>query len=275
MPELPEVETVRRGIAPWLENAVLKDVVIRNGSLRWPVPTNEVMALRGQPVIKLERRAKYLLITFPSAILLLHLGMSGSIRVLGVDAAPTKHDHIDLVIKTQAGEKRVVRFNDPRRFGCCLVLQPPAEKHPLLVRLGPEPLSGLFDGDLLFTQSRGRRIAVKSFIMDGKVVVGVGNIYASESLHLAGIRPGIAAGRVTRARYAELAEAIKEVLGNAIIAGGTTLSDFTQSDGNPGYFSQELQVYGRAGEQCFRCNGLVRSKVMGQRNTFYCSGCQS
>jgi formamidopyrimidine-DNA glycosylase len=270
MPELPEVETTLRGIEPYVHRQQLSSVTVRNGALRWPVPSEELQTLVGQTVLRVERRAKYILLHMQSGSILLHLGMSGSLRVLDAAIPPEKHDHIDL----EFNGERVVRFNDPRRFGCCLVLQQPVEAHKLLNSLGPEPLSDAFDGDYLYRLSRARNLAIKNFIMDGKVVVGVGNIYASESLFRAGIRPTVAAKRLSRMRYQRLADEIKAVLANAITAGGTTLSDFTQADGKPGYFSQELQVYGRANEACYRCGSAIKSKVIGQRNTFFCGECQ-
>lgn len=275
MPELPEVETTLRGLTTWMTGAVVESIVVRNASLRWPVPVNRLQALSGERIIKLERRAKYLLVYCSDAVVLLHLGMSGSMRVLDPSTPPGKHDHIDFVLTTANGQSKVIRFNDPRRFGCCLLITQALNEHPLLKHLGPEPLSEDFDGSVLFARSRKRQLAVKNFIMDGKVVVGVGNIYASESLYLAGIRPGKAAGRVSKASYERLAEAIKTVLASAIRAGGTTLNDFTQSDGKPGYFRHELQVYGRDGEACYGCGGLIKSRTLGQRNTFYCTECQS
>ncbi len=275
MPELPEVETTRRGLEPWVTNAEILSITVRNPSLRWPVPTQELLKLTGQRIDRIERRAKYLLVHLPSKVVLLHLGMSGSMRVLEPDETPRKHDHLDFLIRTHKNGNRVVRFNDPRRFGCCLVLSEPISEHSLLANLGPEPLTDDFDGAHLFALSRRRKLAVKNFIMDGKVVVGVGNIYASEALYEAGVRPGTAAGRVSRAKYDLLAGTIKEVLGKAIKAGGTTLNDFTQSDGSPGYFRHELQVYGRAGEACYRCESTIKSRTLGQRNTFYCTNCQT
>jgi len=268
MPELPEVETTLRGIAPHLEGRELHAIEIREPRLRWPVPA-EVRRAVGQPVRGLRRRAKYILIDFDDGSLMLHLGMSGSMRVLDHDVPPGPHDHLDLV--TDAG---VVRFNDPRRFGSLLWVEPPGSDHPLLRHLGPEPLQPGFDGDHLWRQSRGRRLAVKSLVMDGRVVVGVGNIYASEALYMAGIHPSRPAGRVSRLRYAGLADAIRDVLGRAIREGGTTLRDFSGAGGTPGYFAQNLLVYGREGEPCFQCGDAVRQKVIGQRSSFYCVRCQ-
>lgn len=270
MPELPEVETSLRGIEPYLKGQRISDIVVRNAALRWPIPVAELQALIGQTVTRLERRAKYLLLHTERGVILLHLGMSGSLRVLDAKHSHGKHDHLDIEVN---GEK-VVRLNDPRRFGCCLLLQEPIGEHKLLASLGPEPLRDDFDGERLFKLSRGRSLAVKNFIMDGKIVVGVGNIYASESLFEAGIRPSMAAKRLSRARYNVLAAEIKTVLAKAIKAGGTTLNDFSQTDGKPGYFRHELQVYGRAGEPCSRCGTQIKSQTIGQRNTFYCASCQ-
>ena len=270
MPELPEVETTLQGIAPFIKNQKITNIVVRNSSLRWPVPVEELQMLIGEVVNHIERIAKYILIHTNKGCVLLHLGMSGSLRALSTNQPPTKHDHIDLVFSND----RVIRLNDPRRFGCCLLLQEPIKQHKLLASLGPEPLSDDFNGDHLFDLSRGRSLSVKNFIMDGKIVVGVGNIYASESLFMAGIRPTAAVKRISRARYQKLASAIKTVLAKAINAGGTTLNDFTQADGKPGYFAQELQVYGRKNEPCNQCGEIIKSQVIGQRNTFYCSTCQ-
>jgi len=270
VPELPEVETTLRGIKPFVKERTLTKVVVRNASLRWPVPTSALRRLQGQAIVKVERRAKYIILYTRAAAILLHLGMSGSLRVLDKDVEPGKHDHLDL----EFDHKKVIRLNDPRRFGCCLYLDLPIESHALLASLGPEPLSDDFTGEYLFLRSRKRKQAVKNFIMDGKVVVGVGNIYASESLYKAGIRPTMAAGRISKARYQALAENIKSVLAKAIRAGGTSLNDFTQTNGKPGYFRQELQVYGRAGEPCHSCGEDIQLKVLAQRSTFFCRQCQ-
>lgn len=271
MPELPEVETTLRGIEPYVAGQSVREIVVRNASLRWPIPTKALQGIVGQTVRIAERRAKYILLHTSKGVILLHLGMSGSLRVVTPDTPIGKHDHVDIIF----GNDKVIRFNDPRRFGCCLLLQEPLFEHKLLASLGPEPLTGEFDGNHLFKLSRKRSVAVKNFIMDGKVVVGVGNIYASESLFEAGIRPTMSAHRVSRRRYHLLADEIKKVLAKAIKAGGTTLSDFTQVDGKPGYFRHELQVYAREGEPCLRCGNTIKSKIIGQRNTFYCSQCQS
>ncbi|NNC99551.1 MAG: bifunctional DNA-formamidopyrimidine glycosylase/DNA-(apurinic or apyrimidinic site) lyase [Gammaproteobacteria bacterium] len=271
MPELPEVETTLRGIEPYLRRATIRDIVVRNGSLRWPVPEQALRELIGQPITQVHRRAKYILLQTPAGTILLHLGMSGSLRVLSSGQDPGRHDHLDIIVSGQ----RTVRLNDPRRFGCCLLLKEPVFSHTLLAKLGPEPISDAFHGDVLFDCSRGRTIAIKTLIMDAKVVVGVGNIYASEALFLAGIRPTLAAKRISRKRSHALANAIKTVLGKAIKAGGTTLQDFTRVDGKPGYFRHELQVYGRAGECCTICGCPIKSQRVGQRNSFYCPQCQT
>jgi formamidopyrimidine-DNA glycosylase len=271
MPELPEVETTLRGLEPYLKNAIISDIVVRNASLRWPVPVKQLSTLVGQTITGAERRAKYIFIHTKLGSILLHLGMSGSIRVLEIGAEVGRHDHLDISLNGRT----IIRLNDPRRFGCCLLAHEPINEHKLIAKLGPEPLSSGFDGEVLFKRSRGRSISVKNLIMDGNIVVGVGNIYACESLFIAGIRPTLAAKRLSRQRYSKLAQTIKVVLANAIKAGGTTLNDFTQADGKPGYFKQELQVYGRAGEACNDCGCKIKSQLVGQRNTFYCPSCQT
>jgi formamidopyrimidine-DNA glycosylase len=278
LPELPEVETTLRGIEPALTGRTINEVIVRNASLRWPVP-DEVDQARGRRVIRCWRRAKYLLIELnrdesdvvsTEGGLLIHLGMSGSLRICEAGDAPRKHDHVDIVLDNG----KCIRFNDPRRFGVFSWWEPPAEGHKLLRDLGPEPLSDAFSGIHLWQKSRGRKGAVKNFIMDGKIVVGVGNIYASEALFMSGIHPMRAAGRVSATRYEALAAAIRDVLSRAIRQGGTTLRDFFNSDGNPGYFAQELLVYEREGLPCFQCQTPIRRKVIGQRASYYCPRCQ-
>lgn len=269
MPELPEVETTRRGVEPYCKGLEIERLEVREPRLRWPVPDELPSQLAGQPIEAVERRAKYLLFRLAAGTLLVHLGMSGSLRVAGPGDPVKNHDHIDLWLR----DGHCLRFNDPRRFGCFLWVRPD-EQHFLLRHLGPEPLSAEFDGELLYQRSRGRRGPVKSFIMDGKVVVGVGNIYANEALFLAGIDPRRAAGRISRTRYQGLAHAIKQVLTFAIDCGGTTLRDFVGGDGRPGYFAQQLFVYGRAGEPCKRCRAELRESRVGQRTTVYCVACQ-
>ncbi|HET9034405.1 MAG TPA: bifunctional DNA-formamidopyrimidine glycosylase/DNA-(apurinic or apyrimidinic site) lyase [Dokdonella sp.] len=269
MPELPEVETTRRGIEPYLLEQRISRLVIRQPQLRWPIPQTLIAALPGKRIESIERRAKYLLVNTPVGSALLHLGMSGSLRVLDPQTPPGKHDHYDWLLDSG----RMLRFTDPRRFGS-LLWQPLGSTHDLLARLGPEPLGERFDGDYLWRLSRGRSASVKTFIMDQAIVVGVGNIYAAEALFAAGIHPRRKAGSVSRNRYANLAEAIKRILSYAIERGGTTLRDFISPDGVPGYFEQELFVYGRAGEPCRNCGAPVRSITLGQRSTFYCPRCQ-
>ena len=269
MPELPEVETTRAGLAPHVEGRRVRSVTLRRPDLRWPIPHEVVDCLPGQRVDAVRRRAKYLLLDTVRGSALLHLGMSGSLRVLPASTPVRAHDHVDLLLDSG----QVLRFNDPRRFGC-LLWQPAGETHPLLQSLGPEPLSDDFDGDYLFALSRGRRAPVKTFLMDQQVVVGVGNIYAAEALHAAGISPLRAAGRVSRERYRLLAEAVRAILGHAIRRGGTTLRDFLAPDGAPGYFEQELSAYGRGGEPCPRCGRALRQALVGQRATVWCGHCQ-
>ncbi len=269
MPELPEVETTRRGIAPHLVGRRIDAVIVRQAHLRWPVPRQLRERLPGQRVDAVERRAKYLLVHTQAGSALLHLGMSGSLRVLAGDIAPGVHDHVDW--RLDSG--RILRYTDPRRFGCQL-WQVPGAQHKLLAGLGPEPLGGEFDGDYLWRKSRGRAAPVKTWLMDQKIVVGVGNIYAAEALFAARIHPARAAGSLSRARYARLALEVKRILEYAITRGGTTLRDFISPDGAPGYFEQELFVYGRAGQPCKVCGTPIRAITLGQRSTFYCPRCQ-
>lgn len=268
MPELPEVETTCRGIAPYLRGAKIRRVVVRQPQLRWPVPA-EVMALQEMPVVAVRRRAKFVLIDLAAGQLLIHLGMSGSLRVLPESTPAGKHDHVDVLLDSG----KLLRLNDPRRFGAVL-WSDQADSHPLLGHLGPEPLEPGFDGDWLTRRAAGRKQSVKTFIMDNRTVVGVGNIYAQESLFLAGIHPSRQAGRISGARYIRLAEAIQAVLRRAITAGGTTLKDFSRVDGQPGYFAQQLSVYGRAGEPCLICGTVLKGGRHGQRATCYCPQCQ-
>jgi formamidopyrimidine-DNA glycosylase len=270
MPELPEVETTLRGIAPHLEGKRITGLTVRDRRLRVRVPDGIEKKVEGQRVQGLRRRGKYLLLDLERGSLLIHLGMSGSLRIQAADAPPGAHDHIDLGL--EGG--RCLRLRDPRRFGIFLWTLGPAEHHILLRRLGPEPLEPGFDGDYLYAGSRRRRAAIKTFIMDAKVVVGVGNIYASESLYAAGIHPSRPCNRVGRDRYQRLAEAVREVLTSAIEHGGTTLRDFVQEDGSPGYFAISLKVYGRAGEPCRMCGQPIRQRRIGQRSSFFCPRCQ-
>jgi len=269
MPELPEVETTRRGIAPHVAGRTVRELVVRQRALRWPVPKALAERLRGQRIESVERRAKYLLLHAAPGAVIVHLGMSGSLRVLAPDVPVRAHDHVDLVLDSG----KLLRFNDPRRFGCWL-WQPAGSTHALLRGLGPEPLGDTFDGDHLWQRARGRKGPVKNFLMDQKIVVGVGNIYAAEALFRAGIAPGRAAGRVSRDRYVALAGHVRAILAHAITRGGTTLRDFISPDGSPGYFEQELAVYGREGEACRACGGDLRSVRIGARASVYCPRCQ-
>ncbi len=274
MPELPEVETARRGLLPHVAGRRVGHVRLRRPDLRWPIPREVEDLLPGQRIEAIRRRAKYLLLDTAAGSALLHLGMSGSLRVLPEDTAVRAHDHVDIGLEGLDGAPdRVLRFNDPRRFGC-LLWQAPGEVHPLLAGLGPEPLSDDFDGDYLFARSRGRAAPVKTFLMDQAVVVGVGNIYAAEALFMAGISPLRPAGKVSRARYVALAEAVKAILAHAIARGGTTLRDFLSPDGAPGYFEQELLAYGRGGAPCPRCGRPMRQALVGQRASVWCGHCQ-
>ena len=269
MPELPEVETTRRGIAPYLVGQRVSRVIVRERRLRWPIPEDLDVRLSGQRIEAVERRAKYLLIRFEAGTLIAHLGMSGSLRLVEGALPPAKHEHVDLLLESG----QALRYTDPRRFGALLWSDDPLN-HVLLASLGPEPLSEAFDGERLFQLSRGRSMAVKPFIMDNAVVVGVGNIYASEALFAAGIDPRRPAGGISRARYLKLADEIKRILALAIERGGTTLRDFVGGDGKPGYFQQELFVYGRGGEFCKHCGTTLREVRLGQRASVYCSRCQ-
>jgi formamidopyrimidine-DNA glycosylase len=270
VPELPEVETTRRGVEPHLAGLRVQAVHLRDTRLRWPVPA-VLHHLAGQTLLGVSRRGKYLLFRFETGVVLVHLGMSGSLRVLEGMPPPGKHDHVDLDF---GGGKRL-RYTDPRRFGAWLWAGTTPESHPLLAHLGPEPLLEGFSGERLFECSRGKKVAVKSFIMDSHVVVGVGNIYANESLYLAGILPSRPAGRISLERYQRLATHIREVLQFSIDLGGTTLRDFTNTEGKPGYFQQTLRVYGRAGEPCRGCGAPLRESRLGQRATVFCKVCQT
>ncbi|MFT4179788.1 MAG: bifunctional DNA-formamidopyrimidine glycosylase/DNA-(apurinic or apyrimidinic site) lyase [Thermomonas sp.] len=274
MPELPEVETTRRGLLPHVEGRRVARVLLRRPDLRWPIPFDVEALLPAQKITTIRRRAKYLLLDTDAGSALLHLGMSGSLRVLPADTPVRAHDHVDIALEGVDGKPgNVLRFNDPRRFGC-LLWQMPEQTHPLLAGLGPEPLSDDFDGDYLFSRSRGRAAPVKTFLMDQAIVVGVGNIYAAEALFMAGISPLRAAGKVSRERYAALADAVKAILSHAITRGGTTLRDFISPDGAPGYFEQELLAYGRGGQPCPRCGRALKQASIGQRTTVWCGHCQ-
>lgn len=270
MPELPEVETTRRGLAPLVDGRTVRAVAVRQRRLRWPIAA-QLAQRRGLVVRAIQRRAKWLLWRFDDGSLLWHLGMSGSFRGWRQPPAAGPHDHVDVVLDSGV----TIRYTDPRRFGAVLwQAGDDPEAHPRLSALGPEPLGPAFDGDRLWRRSRGRRAPVKAFIMDAATVVGVGNIYAAEALFAAGIHPRRAAGRISRARHAALAAAIRDTLARAIDVGGTSLRDFTVGDGTPGYFGQELRVYGRAGQPCPACGTVLKSGVVAQRSTVWCPRCQ-
>lgn len=268
MPELPEVETTLKGITPYLTGQAIASVISRVPALRWPVPGN-LGSLSGKVIKRIFRRGKYIVIDLADVQLILHLGMSGHLRILFTAETPKKHDHVDILLSNG----HCLRLHDPRRFGA-LLLTPNWATHPLITSLGPEPLSSDFNADYLHTQLSGRSMPIKNAIMDSHLVVGVGNIYAAESLFRAGIHPTRSAGRISKIRLARLVDAIKEVLTEAIAQGGTTLKDFVGSDGKPGYFTQALAVYGRGGEHCIRCQRTLREIRMAGRSTCYCPGCQ-
>lgn len=269
MPELPEVETTLRGIEPHFLHKRITKVIVRHPRLRWPIPSHLDEVLTGKTIQSIHRRAKYILFTFKHGTLILHLGMSGRVRILQEKIAAEKHDHVD--IQTA---HCTLRFTDPRRFGAVLWTDDDPESHPFLKHLGPEPLTSDFSGKYLWERSRHKSVTVKSFIMDSKIVVGVGNIYAAEALFAAGIHPKRAAGKISESEYTLLVKAIKKILQQAIKQGGTTLKDFLKSDGKPGYFSMKLKVYGRDEEPCFNCGELLSHSRIGQRATVYCRHCQ-
>jgi len=270
MPELPEVETTRRAIKPLLEHSIVQAVNVRQRKLRWPVTHGLARRIRGEEILKVARRAKYLLLIFRHGTLMIHLGMSGRLQILPVGVPPGKHDHVDLVLTN----RRVLRFHDPRRFGSVLWVRGDPLRSPQLAHLGPEPFDEAFCGQMLFAAARGRRAAVKNFIMDGRIVVGVGNIYAGETLFRARIRPTGKTGSLTMRQCRLLVAVIKEVLSEAIAAGGTTISDFHGVDGSEGAFFRELLVYGRNGKPCPECGTPIEKIVLGGRSTFYCPKCQ-
>lgn len=270
MPELPEVETVRRGIEPWLLQRHVNHIEVRVAKLRWPVATDLDRHLIGKTVHAVERRGKYLLLRFADGSLILHLGMSGYLRILRKPAPAGRHDHVDIGFSGGI----LLRLTDPRRFSTLLWTDDDPLRHPLLADLGPEPFAETMNGNYLFRRSRKRRIAVKSFLMDHRIVAGIGNIYANEALFRSGIDPSRSAGSLSRARYCSLVECIRQVLDEAIVAGGTSLRDFSDETGRPGYFSLQLKVYGRAGEPCEVCGAPLESTRIGQRSTFFCRRCQ-
>ena len=270
MPELPEVETTRLGLLPHIRGAKIVDLVVRDSRLRWPIQADLAAIVRGTSIDDIQRRAKYLLLDCGRGHLIIHLGMSGSLRIVSKETLPGKHDHYDIVLSS----RQIVRFTDPRRFGSLhWTIDAPA-KHKLLVELGVEPLSEAFTGRSIFDAARGRTASIKQFLMDQHHIVGVGNIYANEALFRAGVRPQAKAGRVSLARCERIAAAIKYTLLLALKAGGSTLRDFVNSNGEPGSFQLSYRVYDRDGKSCFRCGGAIRSLRQGQRSTFYCPNCQ-
>jgi formamidopyrimidine-DNA glycosylase len=270
MPELPEVETSRRGIAPHILGKQFKEIVIRQHQLRWPIPDMLPAALLGLSLESVERRGKYLLLNTGKGSLILHLGMSGNLRIADPGLEIGKHDHVDFIF----ADDTVLRFNDPRKFGAVLWTTEPPQQHPLLASLGPEPLSDEFTAEYLLQRAKKRLVPIKSFIMDSHVVVGVGNIYASESLFMAGIQPLRPAADIDNQDSQRLADAIKKVLQKAIDQGGTTLRDFKNAEGKPGYFQQTLSVYGRSGQPCVTCSEPIQQLKIGQRSSYFCVACQ-
>lgn len=275
MPELPEVETIRRGLRTHVVGRIIRRMTVSERRLRLPVPRQLGARVANRRIVGAERRGKYLILALDSGDrLLIHLGMTGRLSLLPVETPRNKHDHVDFELADARDRRSLLRFRDPRRFGAVLWWPAAQRGHALLDALGPEPFDAAFGGEYLYERSRGRRVALKNFIMDGRIVVGVGNIYASEALFRAGVRPARAAGRVTRAEYARLAEAIREVLNEAIAQGGTTLRDFAGTSGEAGYFRVRLAAYGRDGQPCRACGTKIRRVVIGQRSSFYCPQCQ-
>lgn len=270
MPELPEVEVTRRGIAPQVEGRRITALVVRNHALRWPVPRDLPRTATGLRVTRVDRRAKYLLFDCESGWLILHLGMSGSLRVVACGTPPALHDHVDIEFDNGCA----LRLHDPRRFGALLWCEGDPAAHALIAHLGPEPFADVVNGAWLHARLRGRKAPIKNMLMDSRLLVGVGNIYASEALFHAGIRPGRAAGRLSLKECGALVDTVRATLARAIEAGGSTLRDFVQSDGSSGYFQQSHYVYDRAGEPCRVCAAPIKQARFSQRSTFYCPRCQ-
>ncbi len=270
MPELPEVETICNGIRPQLQHKTIHNVVVRESQLRWKIPDNFTSSVIGLTIDSISRRGKYCLLNTTLGSIILHLGMSGSLRIVNKQTPVMRHDHVDFIFN----DETILRFNDPRKFGAVLWGEGDVYQHKLLNTLGPEPLTINFNGEYLYQQAIKRRKAIKSFIMDGHIVVGVGNIYASESLFAARLHPLQAAGKISLIEYQTLATEIKKVLQRAIQQGGTTLKDFVNAQGKPGYFSQSLQVYGRTGKPCYQCQTPIEQLTIAQRASYFCPTCQ-
>jgi formamidopyrimidine-DNA glycosylase len=270
MPELPEVETVKRGITPHIENKIIQQVTLRERRLRWEIPAELVDILPGQRVASVARRGKYLLLKCTNGHLIIHLGMSGRLTLVTPDILFKKHDHVDFIFDDQCW----LRYHDPRRFGCILWTTEPVAQHPLLAEMGVEPLEADFTGDYLFFRAQHKKIAIKKFLMDNQIVVGVGNIYANESLFLAGIHPLRLVNSVEVQEFEKLVVIIQQVLNEAIAQGGTTLKDFTNSEGRAGYFQQQLKVYGRMNEPCVQCGAPIQQVRIAQRASYFCPQCQ-
>ena len=271
MPELPEVETIMRGLSPELEGAIIQDVIIRCQQLRWPIPGDLKAHLNQQQIVRLSRRGKYLLIQMRSGTLIVHLGMSGRLRIFNRDSPATRHDHLDI----RLSQGQLLRYNDPRRFGAVLWTTDNPNNHPLIKTMGIEPLDTLFSGQYLYQKAINRHVSIKPFIMNSQIVTGIGNIYAAEALFMAKIHPSTPAGLLTLKQCERLVISIKQVLQAAISQGGTTLKDFVNSEGKPGYFAQQLHVYGRAGLPCTACATPLCTIQLGQRSTVFCKACQS
>ena len=270
MPELPEVETIRRGLKPQLRGRAITAALIHNSALRWPIPYHLPRLLVGRVLIDLDRRGKYLLLDCGNGKLIIHLGMSGSLRLVPTLTTLHKHEHFELRLDNETA----LRLRDPRRFGAVLWQEPDAAPHPLLANLGPEPLEATFHAQSLFSASRGRQVSIKQFLMNGRVVAGIGNIYATEALFDARIHPQAAAGKISLKRYTLLVQSIVRTLQKALAAGGSSLRDFVDSAGQPGYFQQQYQAYGRANKPCSRCGRALHLVRLGQRATVYCGSCQ-
>ena len=269
MPELPEVEVCRLGISPHIRQQTVSDIIVRNPKLRWPIP-EEISQCIGEKLQQIDRRSKYLLLRFSSGTVLMHLGMSGSVRILEQDIVAGKHDHFEI----HFSNGKILRLNDPRRFGAVLWLEQHQDRQGLLAKLGPEPLSEYFNYGHLFSKAKNRKVPIKTFLMDNHVVVGVGNIYANESLFIASIHPATPVNKISKSKFDQLTDIIKKVLAAAIEQGGTTLKDFTQADGKPGYFAQKLFVYGRAGEKCDGCQTVLEEIRQSNRSSVFCPNCQ-